>query len=260
MSVIIILIGFIGLAVGSFVNVLIDRLPEGENVLIGRSHCDFCKKTLRWYELIPLFSFLIQRGRCLRCHKKLSIQYPIIELVAAIGFLILYSLFPSPPAGGEGSFILLFSYWIIYLSLLVIFVADLKTFIIPDSMVVLGLIGVMLRNFFTINHQLFTINYLLSALGASLFFLGLWYITKKKGMGLGDVKLAFLLGLLLGFPQIIVALYVAFLTGALVGVILILRGKKSLKSHVPFGPFLILGYVVSVIFGAQLYALWSHFV
>ncbi len=230
---------FIGLAVGSFLNVLIDRLPNGESVLIGRSHCDFCKKTLRWYELLPVISWIMQGGKCRRCHKRLSIQYPLIELVTAVGFIFLYQLLAS-------SMLSLFAYALIFSSLLVIFVADFKYQIIPDSMIAAGILGALLVLFFPMNHKLFIMNYIFSAVGASLFFLTLWFITRGRGMGFGDVKLAFLLGLLLGFPRIIVAFYIAFLTGALVGVILILSGKKSLKSNVPFGPFLILGAVAAL--------------
>lgn len=218
--------GIFGLAVGSFLNVLIDRLPKGENVLTGRSRCDHCGKSLRWFELIPLLSFLLQGGRCRRCHARLSWQYPIVELVTGIAFF--YGVNP-----------LLFS------SLLVIFVADLKYQIIPDSMIVIGVIGVIGvlgvigENFF-------------AGIGAAAFFLLLWLITRGKGMGLGDVKLAFLMGLLLGFPKIVVAAYLAFLTGAAVGVILILLRKKDLKSKIAFGPFLIIGAVAAILWGEKL--------
>jgi leader peptidase (prepilin peptidase)/N-methyltransferase len=229
-----IFIFIIGLCVGSFVNVLIDRLPKGEDVFGGRSRCDYCKKNLRWFELIPILSFFTQSGRCLRCHKKLSFQYPIIELVVGIGFVF---LFPSIPE------------LLIFLSLLVIFVADLKYEIIPDSMVVFGLLGSMLRG----------TNYWIWGFGAAAFFLFLFLITRGRGMGFGDVKLVFLLGLMLGFPNIVIALYAAFLTGAAVGIILMLGGKKTLKSHVPFGPFLILGTVFALLYGNQAIQWWYTF-
>lgn len=234
-------VGLFGLAVGSFLNVLIDRLPRGKNVITGRSTCDYCGKALRWFELIPLVSFLVQRGRCRRCHKKLSWQYLIVELVTAAGFI-----FFAP------------SYWIIFSSLLVIFVADLKYQIIPDSMVVLGLLGVLLQG-----HPLQIpqgVALWISAFGASVFFLLLWLVTHGKGMGLGDVKLAFLMGLLLGFPNIIIASYLAFLTGAGAGVILILLGKKKLKEKIAFGPFLVMGTVVALIWGDKIIMLWRFLI
>ena len=227
-------VGLFGLAVGSFLNVLIDRLPRGRNVITGRSTCDYCGKALRWFELIPLVSFLVQRGGCRRCHKKLSWQYPIVELVTAVGFI-----FFAP------------SYWIIFSSLLVIFMADLKYQIIPDSMLVVGVIGVI-GAIGVIGGNV------VAGVGASAFFLLLWLVTRGKGMGLGDVKLAFLMGLLLGFPNVIIASYLAFLTGAGVGVILILLGKKKLKEKIAFGPFLVVGSVAALIWGEQLMTVWRR--
>lgn len=235
------IIFILGLALGSFANVLIDRLPRGESIVYGRSHCDFCRKKLRWFELLPVISFIIQRGRCLHCHKRLSVQYPLIEMVTAIGLLIIYQLFSY-------SFILLCSYGLIFLAFLVIFVADLKYQIIPDSMVILGLLGAL--GLVGINWDKFA-----AGAGAALFFWFLYIITRRRGMGFGDVKLAFLLGFLLGMPKIIVALYVAFLTGAATGVILILGGKKKLKSKISFGPFLIFGLFIALVWGENL-SLW----
>ncbi|MDP1722708.1 MAG: prepilin peptidase [Candidatus Gottesmanbacteria bacterium] len=232
-----------GLAVGSFLNVLIDRLPRGEDVITGRSVCDHCKKVLRWYELIPLLSFFLQRGRCRRCHEKLFWQYPVVELVTAVGFVYLQSQaleFPQSLA--------LVGWLLFFCSLLVIFVADFKYQIIPDSMVIIGIVGVLLQG-----QALW-----LSALGAGGFFFLLWLVTRGKGMGLGDVKFAFLMGLLLGFPNIIVASYLAFLTGAVVGVILILTGKTQLRAHIAFGPFLVLGTIIALGWGKQLIQWWMN--
>lgn len=222
------LVFVLGLCVGSFLNVLIDRLPKGESIWFGQSRCDWCKKPLRWFELIPLLSYVLQHGRCRRCHKKLSLQYPIVELITGIGFVVLP-----------------WTDWLIFSSLLVIFVADLKYMIIPDSMVVLGVMGVITRAHW------------LPAIAASLFFLLLYLITRGRGMGLGDVKLSFLLGFWLGFPRIVIAIYLAFLTGALVGVTLILRGKKGLKSKIAFGPFLVLGAGIAYVYSEQILEWWE---
>ena len=223
----------LGLCVGSFLNVLIDRLPKGESIWFGRSRCDFCKKPLRWCELIPIISYLLQAGRCRRCRKKLSLQYPIVELTTGLGFVLIQGQAFDARQGLALS--------ITFSALLVIFVADLKYMIIPDSMIVVGLLGVLLQG-----HPLQT---LLPGAGAMLFFLLLFFVTHARGMGFGDVKLSFLLGLWLGFPQIIIALYLAFLTGAIVGVTLILARKKKLKSKIAFGPFLIVGAVGAKVWG-----------
>lgn len=210
-----------GFCIGSFLNVLIDRLPRGQT-LWGRSKCDHCKSTLRWYELIPILSWIIQGARCRICRKPISIQYPLVEIATGIGFL-----FFDPKTT------------IVFCALLVIFVADLKYQIIPDSMLLVALIAGKWE-------------YIGFGALAALFFFLLWLVTKRKGMGLGDVKLAFVLGFLLGFPKIAIALYVAFLTGATVGVILILRRKARLKSKLAFGPFLIFGTAISLLYETQI--------
>ena len=241
-----VLLFVVGLCVGSFLNVLIDRLPKDESIWLGRSHCDYCKKTLRWFELIPLLSYFFQRGRCLRCHKKLSIQYPIVELTTGLMFVFLHA--QGRALNSQLSELIILS------SLLVIFVSDLKYMIIPDSMIVSGILGVLLQGpaFAAFQGRAF------SAIGAAVFFLILFLITGGRGMGFGDVKLAFLLGLWLGFPQIVIALYVAFLTGAAVGVTLILGGKKGLKSKIAFGPFLIVGAAAAQLFGAFVMTWWQE--
>ncbi len=239
------LVFLLGLCVGSFLNVLIDRLPKGESIWFGRSRCDHCKKTLRWFELIPLLSYLLQGGRCLRCHKKLSLQYPVVELATGVGFVLIGGQAFDARQG--------LALAIIFSCLLVIFVADLKYMIIPDSMIVIGILGVLLQGPALGDLQ----GRALSGMGASLFFLILFLITRGRGMGLGDVKLAFFLGLWLGFPRIVIAIYLAFLTGALVGVTLILTGKKGLKSKIAFGPFLVLGAGITYFYSEQIIAWWK---
>lgn len=229
----------LGLVVGSFLNVLIDRLPKGEEILFSRSHCDHCRKPLRWFELVPVGSYLIQAGRCRRCHRKISLQYPLIELATAMMFLSVNLLVDKN----------IFFALALASALLVIFVADLKYQIIPDSMLVLGLVSSLFLPVFSLSH-------FLSAVLATFFFYLLYLITKRRGMGFGDVKLAFLLGLLLGWPFTLVAFYVAFLTGAITGVILILVKNKSLKSQIAFGPFLILGTVVALVWGQAIINFW----
>lgn len=242
----------LGLFVGSFLNVLADRLPREESVIKGRSHCEKCKKNLEWYDLIPLFSFLQLRGKCRYCRSPLSFYYPVVELVAGVMFVLVF-LFVNQ--GSSMYHVLsikyiweLLYYLFIVSSLIVIFFADLKYGIIPDK-IVFPAIAITFF-YFIINHSSLIINNLLSALGACLFFLFLFLITKGRGMGFGDVKFAFLMGLILGFPNIIIALYAAFLTGAAVGIILILwKRKKAFGTAIPFGPFLAIGTLAAVFFG-----------
>ncbi len=230
----------LGLAVGSFLNVLIDRLPKGEDIFLSRSHCDHCHKSLRWFELVPVVSYLIQAGRCRRCHHLLSLQYPIVEISTGIIFVLIDIFFAKYLVFGS----------VLASSLLVIFVADLKYQIIPDSMLVLGLVSSLFLPVFSLSH-------FLSAVVSAIFFYLLYLITKHRGMGFGDVKLTFLLGLLLGWQLTLVAFYVAFLTGAITGVILILVRNKSLKSKIAFGPFLIFGTVVALVWGQKIIIFWN---
>lgn len=242
-----------GLAIGSFLNVLIDRLPRGESVSKGRSHCEKCKKILKWHDLIPVLSFIFLKGKCRYCRTSLSFYYPAVELTTGILFAAVFSFV----GGGNINFITIINfitviyYLLITSSLIVIFFADLKYGIIPDK-VVLPAIGAALGYLF-LSSQLSTLSYFLSAFGACLFFLFLFLVTRGRGMGFGDVKFAFLMGLILGFPNIIIALYIAFLTGAVLGCILILWGKKKLIGEsIPFGPFLVFGTGAALFFGADI--------
>jgi len=237
--------GMIGLFIGSFLGVTIDRLPYGKSIAWGRSRCDYCNKPLRWFELIPVFSFFIQRGRCRRCHKKLSWRYPVIEI--ATGLLFAFVWFYTGP-----SIFAYLSALVVVCSLFVIVMIDLDHMIIPDIFVLTASIGAAMYHLLE-NYSLFAFlkNNFLTAIASYILFRILWEVTRRKGVGFGDVKLSFALGLLVGFPQIIISLYAAFLTGAFVAVILLLCRKKTMKSAVPFGPFLVLGAVISLFFDAH---------
>jgi leader peptidase (prepilin peptidase)/N-methyltransferase len=241
-------IGFLfGICIGSFLNVVIDRIPNGESIANGRSKCDFCKKTLRWYELIPVLSW-IQRGRCLRCKRSLSIQYPLIELITGIGFYLIVTNPDLSPLGLSAA-------CIIFSLLFATTVADFKYELISDVFMIIIFVASTVYHFDSVQSLSSLLPYLLSGLGASLFFFLFWAFSKGKAMGFGDVELAFVLGFLAGYPTIIYGLYIAFLTGALIGVILIVRRKKTFKSHVPFGPFLILGTLIAMLYSVQIHAL-----
>ncbi|MFC1627390.1 prepilin peptidase [Patescibacteria group bacterium] len=242
-----------GLAVGSFLNVVIYRLRYGDSPARGRSYCDHCKKPIAWFDNIPLLSFFLLRGKCRQCKKIIPLAYPLIELLIGVQFVwvywllkVNYNFFHS----WEGFYSLgLLIYWLVLFSgSITIAIYDLKYMLIPDE-VLLSLIGVSFLRLF-VSHQW---EVLWSALGSTVFIFSLWWITKKKGMGFGDVKLAFLMGLVLGFPRILVAYFLAFLTGAIWGVILIIINKKKLKSKIAFGPFLILGMLVAKIWGLNLW-------
>lgn len=258
----VILIFLLGLFIGSFLNVLADRLSQGESIIKGRSHCDKCKKELAWHDLIPLLSFIILKGKCRYCHTRLSFYYPIIELTTGILFMLtaFFVLNGSQFLISNFQFLINFQflnfqllislayYIFIVSSLIVIFFADLKYGIIPDKIVFPSII-VSFIYLFLIHNSLFMIHFW-SAVGACLFFLLLFLVTRGRGMGFGDVKFAFLMGLILGFPNIVVSLYIAFLTGAVVGCILIVwRKKRVFGTAIPFGPFLVIGSLMAIFFG-----------
>jgi leader peptidase (prepilin peptidase) / N-methyltransferase len=239
-----------GLFIGSFLGVLVDRLPKKRQIISGRSSCEFCSKELEWYELIPVVSFVLQRGKCKKCRHDLSLFYPAIELTTGILFAITYMFLIQ---NSEISIQDLSFYLFIVSSLIVIFFTDLKYGIIPNKIIFSAILVTLVWSF--INNSLI-VNHLLTATFASLFLIVIsllyYFIRKKESLGGGDIKMAFLMGLVLGFPDIVTAFYIAFLTGAAYSLILILWGKLKLKDAIPFGPFLVLGTLISLFLGEQI--------
>lgn len=232
----------LGACVGSFLNVAIDSLPQGKPFLWRRSRCDHCKKPLGFLDLVPVLSFLCLGGRCRYCHKKISWQYPLVEI--AVGVLFVLSLGEMGLISPTSLISLMGRFFIVSL-LASIFVIDLKYGVIPDILVGLGIASSLVFMFF----DRFEMADLIGALAAGAFFWFLRLITKGKGMGEGDVPLAIFVGLVTGFPRMLVSFSFAFLTGALAGSILILVRKKTLKSTIPFGPFLVIGTFVGMWLG-----------
>lgn len=256
---------FFGISVGSFLNVVIDRLETNESILTGRSHCDSCKHVLRWYDLIPIVSFIFLRGKCRYCGKSLRLQYPLVEFVTGTLFVLVWTnlangceLFANthelvlhlPPT----------TYHLLVVSaMIVVFVYDLKHKIIPDKVI---LPTVLVSSLYTLYSPFtpFFLNQWFSAIGAGLFFLCLILATKGRGMGMGDVKLVFLMGLVLGWPKILIALYLSFISGALIGLLLIAIGKKRFGQEIPFGPFLSASTIATLLYGNFLLHLFQTFV
>lgn len=244
-----------GAIIGSFLNVLADRLPKGQNPWRGRSHCDHCRKTLQSLDLVPLISFAFLRGRCRYCHKKLSLQYPLVELLTGSLYVFLFYYFGSTNLYGlDAHFLLLFaSLLVVFSTLIVIFISDVKYQIIPDEM---SLVLVGSAALWVFSSEVSWLQHVVSAICAAAFFYAIYLLTHKRGMGFGDVKLSFGLGLWLGFPRIITGLYVAFLTGGLLSLILLISKRKHLGQKIAFGPFLIIGAIASFFVGNRL---WSWF-
>jgi len=248
-----------GLVIGSFLNAVIYRLEANDSVFHGRSYCPKCKHTLSWHDLIPVVSFLFLRGTCRYCKGKISIQYPFVELATALVFVAIVN------AEFLHVLILEILYVFVIASLLIVlFVYDLKHYMLPDKILIPAIflavghqIGVFCVEYWSlIQNGTFEIGVLsqlanpfLAALGAVAFFFAIFAVSGGRAMGFGDVKLAGFMGLFLGWPNIMVALFAAFSVGAIVGLYLIFSKKKEMKSEVPFGPFLIGGTACAFFFG-----------
>jgi leader peptidase (prepilin peptidase)/N-methyltransferase len=235
----------LGLCIGSFLNCFIYRLEQKKS-LKGRSFCPRCKHTLSWKDLFPVFSFLFLKGRCRYCKKQISVQYPLVELMTGLIFVLILNKFQI------SNFINLIFLFYISSVLIIIFVYDLKHCLIPDKVLFPAIAITLIYNLIPPYDWQHIFYNFLAVLIASGFFLIIFLISRGKWMGFGDVKLAVLMGLLLGLPGVLVALFLAFFFGAIIGVILMVFEKKSLKSEIPFGPFLIAGTLIVMLWGSQI--------
>ena len=216
------LLTLLGLVIGSFVSLITYRIPRGLGFISGRSFCDLCKEKLAWYDYIPLVSFLRYRGKSRCCSKKISIRYPLIELATAIGFVFLYP-----------NFVLI----LLFLLTFSILIIDVEHQIIPDELSWLVLfLGLLSPITYTLYPSLF------AGFLSALVLLFIHLITKGRGMGLGDVKLAIALGLWLTVDQSLIWLMTAFIIGGIVSVFLLLLRQAKLKTKIAFGPFLIIAF------------------
>lgn len=262
-----------GTMVGSFLNCVIYRLEKEESFLKGRSYCPHCKHSLSWPDLIPVLSFLSLMGKCRYCRKPISWQYPLVELFTGLIFVLAF-LSQFPPVSGSWVFSdnIVFDEFLVFQSqnwlnliylmvissfLIIVFVYDLKFLLIPDLVIYLAIGAALIYRVLDIsifNNMDFKllINPLLSALFSAFFFFSLVFVSKEKWMGKGDIYLAFLMGLILGWPNIFIALMLAFSIGAIIGVGLVLGKKKGMKSEIAFGPFLVLGTFLAIFFGQSL--------
>lgn len=247
---ILILVAFLGLSVGSFLNVVILRFDDIESIIKTRSHCPKCKKNLPWFDLVPFFSYIILAGRCRFCKKFVSWQYPLVELATALIFVLIYLQYGL----SWESFFLIF----IFSLLIVVGAYDWLHSEIPDILIYSAAIftsGFIVYTLWQLA-DLTNFNAWLSyiyGLAVGLGFFGFLVVTsRQKWMGWGDVLLGSLMGLILGYPNVIVALFLAFLLGSLVSLILMLVKKKTLKDAIPFGPFLVASTFIAFFWGQEI--------
>ena len=242
-----------GLIIGSFLNVVILRLNT-QKTFGGRSACMSCQNKLNWHELIPVFSFLGLKGRCKNCKTKISMQYPLVELGTGLIFGLLFLKFKDIFFWDTLSFSFTYAYYAIMFSLLVVIaVYDLRHKIIPDSLSFTFCLLAFLSLFISFNHIPTLLQFLSGPLIAFPFAF-FWLVSAGKWMGLGDAKLAIGLGYLLGLSRALSGVVLAFWSGAIIGLILIAISKKhSMKSEIPFAPFLVLGAILAFLFELHLF-------
>lgn len=235
-----------GLLMGSFLNVCIFRIPMEQSIVSPGSHCPHCNKTIRFYDNIPLLSYLILGGKCRYCRASISLQYPLVEGMTALSSLLLFLRF-----GPSLSYLFYFAF---VAALITITVIDLHHQIIPDVISLPGIgIGLLAS---LIVPQITFLNSLLGTLlgGGSLFLVATAYhwLFKREGMGGGDVKLLAMIGAFLGWKAVILTIFLSSFIGSVTGIILILIKGKNFKYAIPFGPFLSVGAVISLFYGESL--------
>jgi len=247
------LIFILGLIVGSFSNVCIYRIPRNESIIYPASHCPKCRSKIKPVDNIPLLSFILLKGRCRNCKSKISIQYPIVELLTGLTYLIIYLTY--------GLSVQTLIFIILSSALIIIAFIDLNEQIVPD---VISLPGIVIG--FIISFFVPYISFINSALGVAvgggiilIIGLGGSVIFKKEAMGGGDVKLAAMIGAFLGWRYIVISLFLGFFLGALAGIFLILSKIKSREDVVPFGPFIVLGSIITLLWGEKIISWYIGF-
>lgn len=246
----------VGLCLGSFVNAAVWRIKHKKDMLLERSECTKCHYKLAWYDLIPVLSWVFLKGKCRKCHKPISPQYPLVEL--AVGAFFVASLAFWPYGFDTVNHLLQFAIWLSAgVALAILFVYDLRWLILPDRVVfpLIGL-GAAMATLFAI--QADSISYFMFSLLGSVailsgFYFLLYVISKGKWVGFGDIKLGLGLALLLADWQLaLLAFFLANLIGTLVFAPALSTGKIKRTSHIPFGPFLIAGFVIAGLFGHEI--------
>lgn len=246
-----IILGLIGLAIGSFLNVCIYRLPREESIVKPCSHCPSCKKPLLWYHNLPLISYLILKGRCHYCKWKIPLRYPLVEILSAFFIIFYYKMFNFT--------ISFFGYYIFSCALIIATFTDFEHQIIPDEislgLLPFGIFFYVMRGNYELNISImdsFFISLLGGVLGAgSIYFTGVIgkILLKKESMGFGDVKLMALIGVFLGYKYIIFVYFLAPFFGVIYGLYKRIRYKQD---YMPYAPFLALAAIIMIIYGKEI--------
>ena len=236
-----------GLIIGSFLNVVIARLPVKKSIVTPRSHCPSCETPIKPYDNIPIISYIILGGKCRNCQEEISLRYPLIEAFTAFCFWLSYFYF--------GTDIIYTISAILFICLLLsLAVIDFMHMILPDELTLGGVVLFLGYSFF--NPQVTVGEAFAASFGSALIFIGLYYfylkVRKIEGLGLGDVKMMLMLGAFLGINKLLVAILIASLAGLIVGLCFIIFKGKTLKLKLPFGTFLSLGSFFSLFWGTEI--------
>lgn len=249
----VVLIFILGLIVGSFSNVCIYRIPRNESIIYPASHCPKCRSNISPKDNIPLFSYILLKGRCRNCKSKISIQYPIVELLTGLTYLIIYLAY--------GLSVQTLIYIILSSALIIIAFIDLHEQVIPEVISLPGMVIGLILGFFVPY-----ISFINSALGIVIgggiilvIRLAGSLIFKKESMGIGDIELAAMIGAFLGWRYIMISLFLGFFLGALAGILLILSKIKSREDVIPFGPFIVLGSFITLLWGEKIISWYIGF-
>ena len=250
--------GILGLVVGSFANVCISRLPSRESVIGPRSRCPHCGASLRWYDNIPLVSFFLLRGRCRTCRARIGWRYPLVEVLTAVLFVQSIGRFgvtAADVARAQGDDVVIAVRSMVLVTLLVIvFFTDLYHYIIPNRItypgIAIGLLFASLQGWPALAVAAITA----AALGGGFIVLNVLSarFLGEEGMGLGDAKLAAMIGAFLGWPTAGVAIFLGIFLGGVAGAILLALRKKKRREHIPFGPALATGALLAMWWGPAL--------
>ncbi|MDQ5971513.1 MAG: leader peptidase (prepilin peptidase) / N-methyltransferase [Patescibacteria group bacterium] len=257
-----------GTIIGSFLNVVIYRLNTSKKIVNSRSVCFSCNKTLYWYELIPVLSFLIQKGRCRGCASRISHQYPIVEVVTGIVFTILAYHFLPLLYINTNLYVFYLSYFVFIFSILIVItVYDIRHKIIPDRLVYMFIFISFVLMFLNTTGvgEMFVIPSLLQFVAGPLLalpFALIWLLSKGTLIGFGDSKLILGIGWMLGISIGLSALFISFWLGALFGVVMLAlkKMKVNMKTEIPFAPFLVIGCFIAFIFQIGIFKLSELFI